>query len=178
MSAMKKIALVISCIAVFWFSAASAHAWTGRVVDVIDGDIIKVLHQEKGVVTMMLYGIDAPDEKQPFFKEATDFLRDKVEGQDVTIHEFLTGQKIVTAVIVHDGANVNEQVLHVGYGWVYRKYCDQGFCSDWLMYEKQARDQKLGLWQDENPTPPWEWRKKVLTKIFRIILWVLPPWSD
>lgn len=25
--------------------------------------------------------------------------------------------------------------------------------------EKLARDKKLGLWRDNNPTPPWEFRK-------------------
>ena len=105
-------------------------------------------------------------------------MQDKVEGQVVTVQEFVTEQKVFTAVIVHDGVNINEQSLQEGYGWVYKKYCDQDFCAAWQTYEKEAREQKLGLWQDENSIPPWEWRKKVLTKIFRIILWVLPPWSD
>jgi endonuclease YncB( thermonuclease family) len=175
---MKKTALLISCIAIFWFSDASTQTWTGKVVDVRDGDVLKVSHPEKGVITLLLYGIDAPDERQPFFKQAKEFLTYKVEGQVVNVQEFGTEQKIVTAIIVLDGVNINEQVLQAGYGWVYKKYCDQDFCSGWLTYEKQAKDQKLGLWQDENPTPPWEWRKNVLTKIFRIFLWVLPPWSD
>jgi len=175
---MQKIILVVSCIVIFWFSDALALTWTGRVVDVRDGDVLKVTHPEKGVISLMLYGIDAPDERQPFFKQAKEFLTYKVEGQVVNVQEFATEQKVVTAVIVHEGVNINEQVLQAGYGWVYKKYCEQDFCSDWLTYEKQAGDKKLGLWQDENPIPPWEWRKKVLTKVFRVFLWILSPWSD
>lgn len=178
MSNMNKTAVLISCIITLWFSAVPALAWTGKVVDIREGDVLKVSHPEKGVITMMLYGIDAPEKKQPFFKQAKEFLTDKVEGQVVNVLEFVTEQKVVTAIIVHDGVNINEQVLQAGYGWVYKKYCHQDFCSDWLTYEKQARDQKLGLWQDENPTPPWEWRNKVMTKILRVFWWVLLPWSD
>lgn len=175
---MNKRAVLISCITTLLSSAVPALAWTGKVVDIRDGDVLKVSHPDKGVVTIMLYGIDAPDNRQPFFKQAKEFLTDKVEGQVVNVLEFVTEQKAVTAIIVHDGVNINEQILQAGYGWVYKNYCKQDFCSDWLNYEKQARDQKLGLWQDENPIPPWEWRKKVLTKILRVFLWVLLPWSD
>ncbi len=175
---MNKTAVLISCIINLWFSAVPALAWTGKVVDIREGDVLKVSHPEKGVITIMLYGIDAPDKKQPFFKQAKEFLTGKVEGQVVNVLEFVTEQKVVAAIIVHDGVNINEQVLQAGYGWVYKKYCHQDFCSDWLTYEKQARDQKLGLWQDENPTPPWEWRNKVMTNILRVFWWVLLPWSD
>jgi endonuclease YncB( thermonuclease family) len=130
MSNMNKTAVLISCIITLWFSAVPALAWTGKVVDIREGDVLKVSHPEKGVITMMLYGIDAPDKKQPFYKQAKEFLTDKVEGQVVNVLEFVTEQKVVTAIIVHDGVNINEQVLQAGYGWVYKKYCHQDFCSD------------------------------------------------
>jgi len=175
---MQKIIFVIGCIVIFWFSSVSAQNWTGKVVDVRCGDVLKISHPEKGVLSIMLYGVNAPDEGQPHFKEAKEFLAEKVKGQVVNVQGVYTEQKTLTAIVINSRGNVNEQLLRAGYGWVYDKYCDQDFCSDWQAYEKQARDKKLGLWQDENPIPPWEWREKVLTKIFRIFMWCIPPWED
>jgi endonuclease YncB( thermonuclease family) len=31
--------------------------------------------------------------------------------------------------------------------------------SEYINAEKTARDKRLGLWQDLNPTPPWEFRR-------------------
>ena len=70
---MNKSAVLISCIIILWSSAVPALAWTGKVVDIRDGDVLKVSHPEKGVVTIMLYGIDAPDNRQPFFKQAKEY---------------------------------------------------------------------------------------------------------
>lgn len=172
---MQKIIIAIGCIVIFWFSAVSAQTWTGNVVKVRGGGVLNIAHPEEGVLTIILYGINAPAERQLYLKQAKEFLTEKVEGRVVKVQELLTEQKIRTAVVSHDEVNTNEKVLQAGYGWVYEKYCDQGFCSDWLAYEKQARDKKLGLWLDENPILPWEWREKVVTKIFRIFMWPSRP---
>lgn len=178
LSGMKKIIPVIGLIAIFWLSDAAAGTWSGRVVSVRGPDLIRVSHPVKGVVTIMLYGVDAPENGQPFFKQAKKFVQKRLQGQEVDVLELETPQKIVTGVIVLDGININELVLKSGYGWVYKEFCDQDFCTEWLSYEEQARNNKKGLWQDDDPSPPWEWRRQLLTKVFRIFLWILPPWSD
>ena len=58
-----------------------------------------------------------------------------------------------------EGKNLNEELVKFGYAWVYRKYCDRSFCKDWLEFEKTASENKIGLWADKSPLPPWEWRK-------------------
>ena len=63
------------------------------------------------------------------------------------------------AMVLVNGANLSEQIIANGYGWVYRKYCTWSFCNDWLRLEKRARDARIGLWKDKNPVAPWEWRK-------------------
>lgn len=63
------------------------------------------------------------------------------------------------AVVLINGINVNKAMVKDGWAWVYRKYFKNGFCSDWLGLERQARNQKIGLWADPHVIPPWEWRK-------------------
>lgn len=63
------------------------------------------------------------------------------------------------AMVLVNGANLSEQIIVNGYGWVYRKYCTWSFCDDWLRLEKNARDRGIGLWADNNPVAPWSWRK-------------------
>jgi len=55
--------------------------------------------------------------------------------------------------------SVNQEIIRAGYAWQYRKYCKASFCSEWLTLEQMAKIARIGLWRDNNPAPPWEWRK-------------------
>ena len=170
--------LIVSFMVFLWISAASAQIWSGRVLDVREGDLLNVMHPEKGAVTLMLYGVDAPDRGQSFYNQAKEFLADRVKGKVVKVREIPGGQNVDTAIIFCNGVNINELVLEAGFGWVCDKRCNQEFCADWMNIEAQARERKRGLWQDENPVEPSEWRQSVMTKILRIFLWIIPPWSE
>jgi micrococcal nuclease len=44
---------------------------------------------------------------------------------------------------------------------VYTRYCDeQPMCSRWDELQQEARENRIGLWVDKHPVPPWEWRRK------------------
>jgi micrococcal nuclease len=67
---MKKLllAILVSC----W--PLTAHAWMAKVVSVTDGDTIKVFNAEQGQVKIRMYGIDTPEEAQPYGKAAGKYL--------------------------------------------------------------------------------------------------------
>jgi len=48
-----------------------------------------------------------------------------------------------------------------GYAWAYRRYLKGPYASEYLEAEKVARASQLGLWEQKNPQPPWEFRKMV-----------------
>lgn len=64
------------------------------------------------------------------------------------------------AVVWEDKLNANEQMIRAGYAWVYKRYCQRAFCFDWVDLEEAAKNQKIGLWQEPDPIPPWEWRRR------------------
>jgi len=48
-----------------------------------------------------------------------------------------------------------------GYAWAYRQYLDRPHASEYISLEEQARAKRLGLWQQNNPQPPWEFRRSL-----------------
>jgi len=131
----------------------------GKVVGVADGDTITVLQNSKQY-KIRLYGIDTPEKKQDFGQKAKKFTSDMVFGKDVKVSSYGTGKYGRTIGVVYFGQKcLNEELVRSGLAWVYKKYCSESFCNNWLQLEQEARENKLGLWIYDNPTPPWDFRK-------------------
>ncbi|MCF8035320.1 MAG: thermonuclease family protein [Desulfobacteraceae bacterium] len=60
--------------------------------------------------------------------------------------------------IESDGEWLNEELVRVGFAWVYDRYCRIRDCNAWGDLENQARESEIGLWQQACPIPPWKWR--------------------
>jgi len=129
-------------------------AISGQVVKISDGDTITILTQEKQQVKVRLYGIDAPEKKQPYGQKSKQFLSNLIAGRSVEIQEKGKDRyKRVLGIVYLDGQDINAQMVLSGYAWAYVKYS-----KIYVGQELKARSQNLGLWRDK-PIPPWEWRK-------------------
>jgi micrococcal nuclease len=149
-------------IVLFLFSmlmAAPCQAWQGKAIHIADGDTITVLTRDSRQVKIRLYGIDTPERGQDFGGKAKEFTADLVGNRLVEIDPIAQDRygRIVALVKV-DGRSVNEELLEAGLAWVYRRYCDAPFCSEWLKLEDQARHRRLGLWTLAEPITPWDYR--------------------
>ena len=154
---MKRLLVII----LFLLYPLTAHAWTAKVVSVTDGDTIKVYNAEQGQVKIRLYGIDSPEKSQPYGQAARAYLASLIAGQVVDIESVTTDRYGRTVGIVSAGGkNINQEMLWSGYAWVYKRYCDKPFCDYWLALENEVKTDKIGLWQEPNPIPPWEWRRR------------------
>ena len=156
---MKRFALaVIFCLLL----PALAFAWDGTVTKIHDGDTITVRAVPDGrQVKVRLWGIDCPEYRQAYGKEATEFIRKLLPvGITVSVEDRDKDRYKRTEGIVRlpDGKIAQETLLKAGLTWVYRKYCKD--CGNWYELEEEARKAKRGLWQDESTVPPWEWRKQ------------------
>ena len=148
----------LAVILFFFTSLSICHAWPGKVVSVTDGDTIKVLHDGKEE-KIRLYGIDTPEKGQDFGKKAQELTGSLVAGKIVEVQQKDIDRygRIVGLVSV-DGDSLSELIINNGYAWVYKQYCKEDFCSEWIKAEEVARSQKKGMWSDPHIIPPWEWR--------------------
>jgi len=157
---------VFVCCALVLSLSASALAWSGKVVGVSDGDTIKVLNSTMEQVKIRLYGVDTPEKKQEFGQVAKQFTSDMVFGKMVDVEVLATdryGRKV--ALVYVDNLTLNEELVRAGQAWVYDRYCDAPMCLKWKGLQAAAKKERLGLWADQAPTPPWEWRKGAMNAV-------------
>jgi len=69
--------------------------------------------------------------------------------------------RIVGKVLL-DGIDVCLEQVKAGFAWHYKKYQHEQSAEDRELYadaEIRARAERLGLWRENNPNPPWEYRR-------------------
>jgi len=140
-----------------------AETLTGRVVRVTDGDTIVVLDADKVQHKIRLQGIDAPERRQAFGTKSKEHLSDLVAGKAVEV-DYSKNDRYgrVLGIVLVNGGDVNLEQVEAGMAWHYKKYQGEQSASDRVKYsdaELEARRQKIGLWRDPNPMPPWNYRR-------------------
>lgn len=133
-----------------------AVEWQGTVVGVSDGDTLTVLTNDKKQIKIRLTEIDAPEKAQAFGQQSKQSLSDMCFGKDAVIND--KGQdryKRVLGRVTCAGVDANAEQVKLGLAWAYTQYLtDQSIAQ----LEAAAKASRIGLWADENPTPPWEFR--------------------
>lgn len=131
---------------------------TGKVVGVSDGDTFRLLGEENETIRVRLHGVDAPEKGQDYGTQSRQVLSDLIFPKQVdVIRKSKDRYGRIIGIVFADGVNVNEELLRQGLVWHYTDY-DKN--DSWALFEKQAREQKRGLWNQPNPTAPWQWRKE------------------
>ena len=130
----------------------------GKVASVSDGDTL-ILTTEDSRFKIRLSDIDAPEKKQAGGEEAKSFLKKIVEGRQVIINYTGTDRykRLIGSIYIED-VNVNLVMVCAGHAWHYKKFSKN---EVFAMAEVAARSAKNGLWAEENPVPPWTYRKSL-----------------
>ncbi len=135
---------------------AASGTITGRVVAVHDGDTLTLLTDRQKRVKVRLEGIDAPEMSQAFGKNSKQSLSELVFGKTVKVLVSTTDdydRKVGQIYIEKLWVNL-EQVAK-GMAWQYDRYSRD---AKLRLAESHARAKRIGLWQDKNPSPPWDYR--------------------
>ena len=121
---------------------------------VVDGDTL-IVKMDNMKDRVRLIGVNTPETVHPekpveyFGKEASAFTKEMVEGKKVLLkYDFQKRDKygrLLAYVYLEDGRLLNAEIIKQGYGFAYTKY-PFTYLDDFREYEKEARDNKRGLW--------------------------------
>ena len=131
-----------------------------KIIRIIDGDTAEILYDELPI-KLRLAHIDTPEKrgKQPYGNRAKIALSDLCFGQMVKIHtegKYDGYGRLIAVIYNNQGLNVNKEMVRLGMAWHYKKHSDD---DSYDILEKEARSLRIGLWQDNNPIAPWNYRK-------------------
>ncbi len=155
-------ALVVIALAIL-STTTHADTLTGNVVGIADGDTLTLLDTTKTQHKIRLAGIDSPEKSQPFGQVCKKSLSDLAYDRAATVETTKLDRygRAIGKVLVN-GQDVNLEQIRRGCGWHYKKYQNEQSLDDRLSYnkaEESARANRVGLWADNDPVPPWDWRK-------------------
>jgi endonuclease YncB( thermonuclease family) len=137
-----------------------------RLLYIGDGDSFELIDEHKRKLRVRLYGIDAPEVSQNYGKESREHLMQLLRGKKIRLKTIYQDNYQRAVAIVYltnngkiDNLSVNQRQVQNGMAWVYDYFCTNTICNTWKLEEALAQRQKLGLWKESRPTPPWQWRR-------------------
>jgi len=138
-------------------TSSKVLAKKGIITKVSDGDSVDFF-DGTDTLKIRLQHIDAPERNQPFSTESWRFLRNLIHKKEVNLHSDYTQDRYgrIIGVLFLDAQNVNKTLVEQGYAWHFKRYSND---VAYAALELEAKQQKKGLWREENPIAPWQWRK-------------------
>lgn len=150
-----------------------AATLAGKVSDVSDGATVTVTDNVGKLRKVRLATIDSPAAGQAYGRESRQHLSAMVLGRAVKVEwrrQDRYGRIIGKLILLDPPCATCPQTLdaglaqlEAGLAWWDRATRREQSLPDQGYYEYaefDAKTRRIGLWQDEAPMPPWEWRKK------------------
>lgn len=127
---------------------ANSQNLKGKIVEVIDADVVIFQERENIERTIILDGIVAPRIDMPYGEQAFEFMRRKCEGYEAIVKITSTDNDTQTFGIIYvNGVNINEALLIEGLAW---KSIDNN-SAHLSKLEENARNAKINIWSIEYP---------------------------
>jgi endonuclease YncB( thermonuclease family) len=130
-----------------------------KVIKIVDGDTYDVLTSDYKTIRIRMNGIDAPEKKQAYGQKSKDHLAKLCFGKQVFIKplQYDRNKRLIADSFTEDKKDLSREMVRSGYAWHFKKYSkDKNLADD----ENHARSTSSGLWADNEPVAPWEFRSK------------------
>ncbi len=144
--------------------ARPAEPFDARLVSVTDGDTLVARDASGRRHRIRIAGIDAPERQQAFANAARRRLEQLVTGHPLQVQPIKTDPfgRLVARILV-DEADVGLAMVLAGYAWHFHRYEHEQAPDERRDYrdaQARARRERVGLWQDRAPEPPWDYRRR------------------
>lgn len=147
--------IVTSC---FLSTDVQAASLFGKVIEVNSGDVLTVFNLNRPVRVKLL-GVDAPEMNQVFGDVAKKHLADLVLDKSVLVeYSGIAADSSLTGRVLLNDADIGAQMIRDGAAW-FDTNTNRLSVTERDIYqqsEQAARNERRGLWQQENPVAPWE----------------------
>lgn len=132
------------------------------VVGITDGDTLRArcdVPSGYKEYRVRIHAIDAPESRQDFGTVSRKSLSDLCYKQKAVIYpDGSTSYDRIVAAVKCNGKDVATHQVSTGMAWVATKYAANR--QDLYPLQANAKRQKIGLWSQSSPTPPWSFRHK------------------
>lgn len=149
--------ILLVCILIFVVEKYNVYAQkiNGEIIKVYDGDTITLLHNNQNL-KIRLYGIDAPESDQSYGLQSQQYLLElcPLHTQATIIVKDKDKYNRIVGIVQCNGIDVNAKLVENSFAWAYREYSNA-----YTHLEIKARVEKKGLWNENNPIKPSEFRK-------------------
>jgi endonuclease YncB( thermonuclease family) len=153
---MKKTVLFLILFSFIVTAQARAESFIGKVISITDGNNFSVACGDKAKQVKML-GVDCPDLDQHYGPEARDYLLNLTGNREVWVDVIrLDHSNRCVSKVTLNGQDLRVLIVLSGFGWYDSRYASSAEIAE---AQAQAQASKSGLWSENNPVPPWEFRQ-------------------
>ena len=139
-------------------SGFAGNVLIGKVTSVIDGNTFEMKADDNESYKIMLFGIDCPELGQEFGEKAKKSLEKMILNKKVTVNiqgKDRWGNRLGIALI--EGAiDPRYDLLEAGLDWT----AERDPIQELETIKEKAREKGKGLWKEQDPTPPWIYRRQ------------------
>lgn len=135
-------------------------SWQAHAAPIIsyyyDGDTVKIADGNK-TYKLRISEIDAPERNQRYGKKSRRALMSLCK--DAKVQVIITGidkYKRQVGQLYCNQKNVSDFMVGHGHAWFNAKYANNNHLD---VLQRQARQDKKGLWLEDKAMQPWVWRK-------------------
>lgn len=154
----KIIIIFITILYLFFYKINIIEAGEISKITVHDGDTITVTAKNGRKTKLRLLGIDAPELEQEYGKASKRHLIRLLKNNKITYKtEYKDSYGRSVASVFAGIQDINLQMVKDGYAWHYKNFSKSKKLEE---AQKNAQNNRLGLWSSKNPMPPWDFRKE------------------